>query len=62
MLSYHKNNKDVVSEIYQILQDEHLPVCFDENRDANSLCDRYEIEVIFFFRVCNCISFFVKFG
>jgi hypothetical protein len=48
MLSYHKNNKDVVSKIARILRNEHISVWFDENGDANSLCNRYEIEVISF--------------
>jgi hypothetical protein len=48
MLSYHKNNKGVISAFYQILQDERLPVWPDENEDVGSLYNRYEIEVISF--------------
>ncbi len=48
MLSYHTNSRDVVSKISRILEDEHIPVWFDENSDVSNLHDRYGFENCFF--------------
>jgi hypothetical protein len=51
MLSYNSHSQDIVSKIYNILQDEHIPVWFDENGDSkDDIHERYEMrkEPLFF--------------
>jgi hypothetical protein len=40
MLSYHQNNQEYVAKIYRILQDEHIPVWFNEYKDMYNMHNR----------------------
>jgi hypothetical protein len=59
MLSYHRNSQDIVSKIYQILQEEHIPVWFNGKKDiTDDVYNRYSLENDFsFFKSYNCTVF-----
>lgn len=43
MLSYNWNSQDIVSQIYKILKDEHIPIWFDIQGDMKqNIYDRYD--------------------
>lgn len=45
MLSYNWNSQAIVSQIYQILKDKHIPTWFDINGDIkDNIYDRYGCE------------------
>jgi hypothetical protein len=59
MLSYHGNNKDIISEIHQTLQNEHISVWFDKGRDVeHNMYTRYEFGNMFFLSYCNFTALF----